>query len=235
MPITISAFYKFVAIADPPALRDTLHDRLQSRAIKGTILVAHEGVNGTISGAQDAMRAFLEELRADPRFADLVTKEARSDTHPFGRLKVKVKPEIVTFRQPQADPTRRVGTYVAPENWNALISEPGVLVIDTRNSYEFEAGTFDNAVDPQTRSFTEFPDYVRKNLDPARNRKIAMFCTGGIRCEKASAYMLAQGFSEVYHLEGGILNYLAKVPREDSRFRGACFVFDERRGVESDD
>jgi len=233
-PITVSAFYKFVAIDEPETLRDLLFARLEALSMKGTILLAREGINGTISGERAALATFMAELRAEPRFADLVTKDAAAAAHPFGRLKVKVKPEILSFRRPDADPSVRVGTYVAPEDWNALIADPDVVVLDTRNAYEVEVGTFARAIDPKTRTFTEFPDWVRDNLDPARHPKIAMFCTGGIRCEKASAYLLSLGFPAVYHLEGGILKDLARVPRDESLWQGACFVFDARREVEGD-
>jgi UPF0176 protein len=234
MTIKVSAFYKFVRVDDPAALKARLLADLSVRGIRGTILLAPEGINGTLSGAPAQMDAFFAALRADARFADLLTKDANATTHPFQRLKVKVKKEILTFRRPEADPTVRVGTYVKPADWNALISDPDVLVIDTRNAFEVAAGTFRGAVDPKTRRFSDFPDYVAANLDPARHKKIAMFCTGGIRCEKASAYLLAHGFPEVFHLEGGILNYLATVPRGDSLWDGGCFVFDERETVEAD-
>ena len=232
MPITVSAFYKFVAIDDALAVRDDLFASLAARGMKGTILLATEGINGTISGTPADIAAFLAQLRADPRFADLVTKDSTTDAHPFQRLKVKVKREIITFGHPEADPTASAGTYVAPADWNALISDPAVLVIDTRNTYEVEAGTFQGAIDPNTRTFGEFPAFVTAQLDPAKHTKIAMFCTGGIRCEKASSYLKAHGFGEVYHLQGGILNYLATVPSDQSLWHGDCFVFDERGGVE---
>ena len=232
MTVAVAAFYKFVRIEDPPMLRGRLLEALRARAMKGTILLAHEGINGTISGAPAAMCAFVGELRADPRFADLVTKDATTDAHPFRRLKVKVKREIISFRRPEADPSVVVGTFVAPADWNALISAPDVLVLDTRNAYEVAAGTFKGAVDPGTRRFGELPQFVEANLDPDKHRRIAMFCTGGIRCEKASAYLKSLGFAEVYHLQGGILSYLAQVPREASLFSGDCFVFDERATVE---
>jgi len=231
MSITVSALYKFVAIDDPKALRDRLAAEMAVREMRGTILLAPEGINGTISAATPAMAEFLALLRADPRFADITTKDALADAHPFQRLKVKVKREILTLGRPEADPTQRVGTYVAPADWNALIADPEVLLIDTRNAFEVAAGTFPGAVDPGTRSFGDFPAWAERSLDPARHRKIAMFCTGGIRCEKASAYLLAHGFSEVYHLEGGILRYLAEVPATESRWQGECFVFDERVSV----
>ncbi len=231
MTVTITAFYKFVAVADGAALRAHLADVCARNAIKGTILVAPEGINATVSGSAQGVAALLADVRSDPRFADLVSKEATFDRDPFKRMKVKLKREILTFGHPEADPTRRVGTYVKPADWNALISDPDVVVLDTRNDYEYAIGTFERAADPATRAFTEFPDYVMRNLDPTRHKKIAMFCTGGIRCEKASAYMLALGYPEVYHLEGGILKYLETVPADESLWRGQCFVFDERVSV----
>ena len=233
MTIAVSAFYKFVRVAEPRQLRESLLAELSARAMKGTILVAPEGINGTISGAPEDMAAFLAMLRKDARFADLVTKDATAPAHPFQRLKVKLKREIISLRAPEADPTVNVGTYVEPGDWNALIADPGVLVIDTRNAYEVAEGTFPGAVDPNTRHFGQWPAYVAQNLEPHRHRKIAMFCTGGIRCEKASAYLLAHGFDEVYHLKGGILNYLAQVPADESRWQGKCFVFDERETVDA--
>ncbi len=235
MTISVSAFYKFVSVADPAALRGWLLTQLQLRDMKGTILVAPEGINGTISGAPADMAAFLHQLRADPRFTDLVTKDAITGVHPFQRLKVKLKREIISLRAPEADPTQRVGTYVEAADWNALIADPDVLVIDTRNAYEVAEGTFVSAIDPKTRSFGEWPAFVARELDGDRHKKIAMFCTGGIRCEKASAYLLAHGFEQVFHLKGGILNYLAHVPRDESLWQGHCFVFDERGGVDGTD
>ena len=231
MSITVSAFYKFAAIDDPVKLRDQLRDELIARAMKGTLLVASEGINGTISGTPDAMTEFLGVLRADPRFADLVTKDATAEQHPFMRLKVKVKREIITLGQPEANPLERTGTRVDPRDWNALIADPDVLVIDTRNAYEVEVGTFAGAIDPKIGHFTHWPAYVAANLDAGQHRKVAMFCTGGIRCEKASAYLLAHGFNEVYQLDGGILNYLAKISSDESKWQGECFVFDERGAV----
>ena len=233
MPIQVAAFYKFVRVDDPSVLQAWLRGHLATRAMKGTILVAQEGINGTISGTPADMAAFLVALRSDPRFIDLVTKEATTDRHPFQRLKIKRKREIISIRAPEADPAARVGTYVAPAQWNALIREPDVLVLDTRNRYEVAEGTFEHAIDPDLRTFGEWPAFVTENLDPRRHRRIAMFCTGGIRCEKASAYLLAHGFPEVFHLEGGILRYLAEVPENQSLWRGRCFVFDERGGVAS--
>lgn len=232
MSITVTAFYKFVTIDDCQTLQAHLSELTQAHAIRGTILIAHEGINATISGPDAGIRAVLADLRADPRFADLVSKESYCAEHPFGRMKVKIKREIVTIGVPEVNPALAVGTYVKPENWNALISDPNVVLIDTRNGYEVDIGTFRGALDPKTQSFSEFPAYVRANLDPAQKPKVAMFCTGGIRCEKASAYMLQQGFPEVYHLEGGILKYLETIPKEQSLWQGECFVFDERVALE---
>lgn len=232
MSVTVTAFYKFVSIADPSALREALLAVANAQEIKGTMLLAPEGINATIAGPDAGIRHMLAWLRRDPRFADLVSKESYADEIPFGRFKVRLKREIVTLRRPEADPSQRVGTYVKPEDWNALIADPGVVVIDTRNAYEVAIGTFEGAVDPETRAFGEFPDFVTAKLDPAKHKRVAMFCTGGIRCEKASSYMLSQGFTEVYHLEGGILKYLEAVPPEESLWRGECFVFDERVALE---
>ena len=228
MPITIASFYKFTRIDDPHALRTTLLAALAAHALRGTILLAHEGINATISGTPAAMAAFLALLRADPRFADLATKDTTAEAHPFRRTFVKVKREIIRFDQPSADPTQRVGAYVEPKDWNALISSPDVLLLDTRNAYEVELGTFPGAKNPGTRRFGDLPAYVAGALDPARHEKVAMFCTGGIRCEKASAYLKGLGFKEVYHLKGGVLAYLAQVPKAESLWRGGCYVFDER-------
>lgn len=232
MSFTVTAFYKFAAISDPPALRERLLDLARAEEIKGTILVAPEGINGTVAGPDAGIRNLLAHLRSDARFADLVSKESYDDAPPFRRLKVRLKREIVTLRRPEADPTKQVGTYVKPEDWNALIADPDVLVLDTRNTYEVAIGTFKDAVDPETRSFGEFPEFVAAHLDPGKHTRVAMFCTGGIRCEKASAYLLSQGFPEVYHLEGGILKYLETVPPEQSLWQGECFVFDRRVALE---
>jgi UPF0176 protein len=235
-PITVSAFYKFVHIDDCEALRVSLLDLCQRHGIKGTILLAAEGINATISGVDGDLRAVLASLRADARFASLVTKESFAEVHPFQRLKVKIKQEIVTFGAPEADPSKRAGTYVAPQDWNALINEPGVVVIDTRNAYEVAIGSFPGAVDPKTKTFSDFQDFAqgfaKTHLDTGQHPKVAMFCTSGIRCEKASAYLLSLGFPEVYHLEGGILKYLETVPPNDSLWQGECFVFDERVALE---
>ena len=232
MSIVVSAFYKFVRIDEPAHVRAEVLAHLRENDAKGTILVAPEGINGTISAPRAGMNAFLRWLRADVRFAGIATKDAEAPDHPFQRLKVKLKREIVSLRAPEADPTARVGVYVEPQDWNALVGDPDILVVDTRNVYEVAEGTFAGAVDPGLAHFTQWPEFVKRSLDPARHKRIAMFCTGGIRCEKASAYMLAHGFSEVYHLKGGILNYLAKVPPAESLWRGKCFVFDERGSVD---
>ena len=231
-PITVSAFYKFVGIADCAQLRSQLRPVLEAHAIMGTVLIAPEGINATISGEAKNIALVLANLRSDRRFHDLVSKESIANEHPFQRLKVKLKREIVTLNRPEADPTKQLGAYVAPENWNALFQDPNVVVIDTRNVYEVKTGTFEGAINPGTQSFRQFPDFVAAHLDPKKHRKVAMFCTGGIRCEKASSYLLALGFPEVYHLEGGILKYLETVPPKDSLWRGECFVFDERVALE---
>ena len=231
MSLAVSAFYKFAPLADIASLRATLLAAAQTRGIRGTILLASEGINGTIAGEPEQLADMLRFIRAIPVFADLESKESHAETMPFRRMKVRLKKEIVTMGVPGVDPAHVVGTYVAPEEWNALISEPDVLVVDTRNSFEFAAGTFAHAVDPQTKSFGEFPDFVARELGNRKDRPIAMFCTGGIRCEKATSYLKAQGFEKVYHLKGGILKYLEVVPPEQSLWRGSCFVFDEREGL----
>lgn len=232
MPVTVSAFYKFVTITDGDALRTRLQEFCACNAIFGTILIAGEGINATVAGSRDAILALRVYLRTDPRFADLQSKESEAAALPFKRLKVKLKPEIVTFGVPAANPARRTGTFVKAQDWNDLISAPDVVVVDTRNGYEVSIGTFPGARDPGTRYFSDFPDFVTSALDPRKHPKVAMFCTGGIRCEKASAYLLDQGFGEVYQLDGGILKYLETMPREESLFSGECFVFDERVALE---
>ncbi len=226
----VMTFYRFVAIDDPEALRKDLYQRCQAAGLKGTILLAEEGINGTLSGEQTALTALAAELQQDPRFADMACKySAASPENPvFFRLKVKVRPEIVALGQPAVRPAERTGVHVDAATWNALLADPEVVVIDTRNQYEIGVGTFPAAVDPGTKSFREFPDFVQRELDPARHPKVAMFCTGGIRCEKASAYMLAAGFAEVYQLDGGILKYLETVPANENQWQGECFVFDQR-------
>ena len=231
-PVTVAAFYKFVDIDDPRALQRELRAFCAERDIKGTILLAHEGINATISGPDADIAALLNELRSDARFSNLVVKYSNAALHPFQRFKVKIKREIVTFGVPDVRPSAATGDLVDPKDWNALISDPDVLVIDTRNDYEVGIGTFEGAHNPRTRAFGEFRDYVAAELQSAPEKKIAMFCTGGIRCEKASAYLLAQGFTDVYQLSGGILKYLEEIPAEQSLWRGECFVFDERVALE---
>jgi UPF0176 protein len=231
-PTTVAAFYKFVAIEDLAVLQRDLREVCAARAIKGTILLAAEGINATVSGSADAVAALVDLLRADSRFIDLAVKLSQSDDHPFERLKVKIKPEIVTFGVPEVRPSITTGNLVEPEAWNALISEPDVLLIDTRNDYEVAVGTFAGALNPETRAFGEFPDYVARELAGEKKRKIAMFCTGGIRCEKASAWLKAEGFTNVHQLSGGILKYLERVPPAESFWRGECFVFDARVALE---
>ena len=229
--IVVAAIYKFVRLEDCTAMREPLLAQCNKFDISGTLLLAHEGINGTIAGTRSDIDQILAYLRSDPRLADLEHKESTAEQQPFYRMKVKLKNEIVTMGVPGIDPTELVGHYVKPEEWNALINDPNVLLIDTRNDYEVEVGTFKGALDPRITTFREFPEYVKKNIDPQQKPRIAMFCTGGIRCEKASAYMLQQGFAEVYHLQGGILKYLENVPAEESLWQGECFVFDQRVAV----
>jgi UPF0176 protein len=229
--LVVAAIYKFVKLADCALLREPLQARCEELGITGTLLLATEGINGTIAGTRSGIDQILAYLRSDPRLSDLEHKESAAFLPPFYRMKVKLKKEIVTMGVPGIDPTERVGQYVKPEDWNALINDPDVLLIDTRNDYEVEVGTFKGAVDPRITTFREFPEYVKNHIDPAHKPRIAMFCTGGIRCEKASAYMLEQGFPEVYHLQGGILKYLENVPAEESLWQGECFVFDQRVAV----
>jgi UPF0176 protein len=201
---------------------------MDANEVRGTLLLANEGINGTIAGARIAINNVLTWLRNDPRLSDIDVKESFTDTLPFNRAKVKLKKEIVTMGVEGIDPKGAVGTYVNPKDWNSLISDPDVILVDTRNDYEFKVGTFRNAINPNTESFREFPNYVRENLDPIKHKKVAMFCTGGIRCEKSTAFLKKQGFDEVYHLKGGILKYLEEVPPEETLWEGECFVFDER-------
>jgi len=230
----VVALYKFVTLEDYRELREPLLQCMLDNQVRGTLLLAEEGINGTVAGSRAGVDALLGWMRADPRLADLDWKESFCDKPPFLRTKVKLKREIVTLGVEGISPTRRVGSYVEPADWNALISDPDVLLIDTRNDYEVRIGSFRGAIDPQTQSFREFPEYVREHCDPARQRKVAMFCTGGIRCEKASSYMLEQGFDEVYHLKGGVLAYLEQVSEAQSLWQGECFVFDERVTVNHD-
>lgn len=230
-----AAFYKFVDLPDYTSLKEPLLAFCQQHDVKGMILLATEGINSTIAGPADGVHAVLAYLRQDPRLADLQHKEAWSDKAPFYRMKVRLKREIVTLGVPEANPSTLAGTYVKPADWNQLISDPDVVVVDTRNHYEVDIGTFIGALNPHIDSFSELPQWVEQTaeLNPASGKKpkVAMFCTGGIRCEKSTALLRAQGFEEVYHLEGGILKYLETVPPEQSLWQGACFVFDERVAV----
>ena len=228
---TIAALYHFARFDDPAAIKPALADLCAAQGVKGTLLLASEGINGTIAGPRVGIDSVIAHLRALPGCADLEWKEATSDTPPFGRMKVRLKREIVTMGQPDVDPRARVGHYVEPADWNALIRDPEVAVIDTRNDYEVAIGTFDGAIDPETRSFGEFPAWWSANKHRFHNKKIAMFCTGGIRCEKSTNYLLGQGIEDVYHLKGGILKYLEEIPPDQSTWQGECFVFDNRVSV----
>ncbi len=231
MTYTVAALYRFTPITDPAGLRAVLKAAFVKLDICGTLLIAPEGINGTLASEDDAIENMLVLLAEHAGLARDEVKFSSAPEKPFNRLKIRLKRELITFNQPQADPTRIAGTYVTAEDWNNLISVPDVIVLDTRNKYETAIGVFDGALDPQTQNFTEFADYVRNNLDPAKHKKIAMYCTGGIRCEKASAFMRAEGFEEVYHLKGGILKYLETVPTEASKWNGVCYVFDKRMAV----
>lgn len=233
--IRVAALYRFAAIADPKAVRDRLQAACEAGGVRGTLLVAGEGLNGTIAGPEPAIEALLAFIRTLPGFGDLDVKYAWTAEMPFLRLKVRVKAEIVTMGQPDLDPAREAGVYVSPADWNALIADPQTLVIDTRNDYEGEVGAFEGAVQPNTRSFRDFPDWFRTEgralLDRTGAKRVAMYCTGGIRCEKATAFLKAEGVEDVHHLEGGVLRYLETVDARDSLWRGECFVFDERVAV----
>jgi len=229
--VVVCALYHFVSLDNFKGLREPLLEKMQENQVKGTVLLAAEGINGTIAGNRQGIDKVLVWLKSDPRLKSLDHKESFDDQIPFYRAKVKLKKEIVTMGVEGIDPKLKAGTHIKPANWNALISDPDVTLIDTRNQYEVEIGTFENAINPGTKSFREFPDYVKIHLDPAKHKKIAMFCTGGIRCEKSTAYLKEHGFHEVYHLEGGILKYLEEVPENDSLWKGECFVFDNRVAV----
>ncbi|MEH6951347.1 rhodanese-related sulfurtransferase [Nitrobacter sp. NHB1] len=230
--LKVAALYQFAPLPDFRALREPLRALCAGLSVKGTILLAEEGINGTVAGMPDAIGALIAELQTGTLFSgrldNLELKFSRTSTMPFARLKVRLKKEIVTLGDPATDPTRAVGIYVEPKDWNDLIAAPDTLLIDTRNAFEVAMGTFEGAVDPQLARFGEFKDFVAQTLDPDRHRRIAMFCTGGIRCEKASSHLLSRGFKEVYHLKGGILKYLEGIPESESRWRGECFVFDDR-------
>lgn len=227
----VVALYRFVRLDDYESMREPLLNFCLDRHVRGTLLLAHEGINGTVAGSDSAIDELLNYLRADDRLADLDCKFSSHEERPFLRMKVKLKREIVTMGQENIDPNVCVGRYASPQEWNALIDDPDVLVIDTRNEYEVEIGTFAGAVNPHTNSFREFPDWVEQNLDPKKHKKVAMFCTGGIRCEKSTSLLVSRGFEDVWHLKGGILNYLEQTPEEDTRWEGECFVFDSRVAV----
>lgn len=232
-PIKVAALYRFVSFADPEMLQPLILEQCSASGIKGTILLAREGINGTVAGAPEAIDALVAFLRAIPGCAELDVKYSHANEMPFYRMKVRLKKEIVTLGVDGIDPKREVGTYVQPEDWNALISDPNTVLIDTRNDYEVAIGTFEGAVDPRTKSFSEFPEWFRTHREElaAGKTKFAMFCTGGIRCEKSTAFLKAEGIDEVYHLEGGILRYLENIPEAESKWHGECFVFDERVSV----
>ena len=227
-PILIAAFYKFVPLPNYRELRQPLLDRCRAAGVGGTILLAPEGINASIAGERHAVESVVSFLRKDPRLTDLMVKESFHDSIPFGRMKVRLKREIVALKTPGVDPAKRAGVYVEPQDWNRLIEQDDVLLIDARNNYEVRMGSFPGARNPGTDSFHEIRRYLAEELDPNEDKRVAMFCTGGIRCEKATAFLLNRGFEEVYHLRGGILNYLEKIKPDESRWQGECFVFDER-------
>ncbi len=231
--VAIRAFYKFVAMSPERADEVTalLKSRCEELEFKGAITIATEGINGTVSASPENMAVFWAELSALPEFGDVDYKDSSHGEHPFRKLRIRHRKEIITIKDPSVDPTTMVGTYVTPAEWNDLLADPDVFVLDTRNHYEYVEGTFEGAVDPKTRNFSHLPAWVDANLDPTKIKKVAMFCTGGIRCEKASALMMGRGFSEVYHLKGGILKYLEEIPEEESKFQGSCFIFDDRDAI----
>lgn len=231
MSQVVVTFYKFVKLPDLVEKQGSILGFCREKGLKGTIILALEGINGTIAGDRFQIDEFIAFMRSDSRFVDLEVKESSAECPPFERMKVRLKSEIVTLGMPEVDPSERVGTYVSPQEWNDLIRDEETIAIDTRNAYEVKIGSFKGAHNPQTHSFREFPDYVRDHLDPSRHKKVALFCTGGIRCEKATSFLLDRGFEQVYHLKGGILKYLAEIPPEQSLWEGECFVFDERVAV----
>jgi UPF0176 protein len=231
MTVTVAALYRFAPFEDPAALREPLLDICANNAVKGTLLLAPEGINGTIAGPADGIAAVIAHIRALPDCAELDVKYSAAAAMPFQRLKVRLKKEIVTMKVPGIDPSRDVGRYVDPADWNAVIADPGTVVIDTRNGFEVGYGSFDGAIDPQTKSFGDFPGWWRDHRHEFAGKRIAMFCTGGIRCEKSTAYLRSAGVDDVVHLKGGILAYLEAVPEAESRWHGSCFVFDERVSV----
>ncbi len=231
MTFTVAALYQFAPFDDPAALRQPLLDLCAAREVKGTLLLAREGVNGTIAGSEAGIAAVIGHIRALPDCTGLDVKYSTAAAMPFQRLKVRLKKEIVTLKVDGIDPARDAGRYVAPADWNALVDDPDTVVIDTRNDFEVGYGSFDGAIDPQTKSFGEFPDWWRANAEKFAGKRVAMFCTGGIRCEKSTAFLRSEGIDDVVHLKGGILAYLEQVPEAESRWHGSCFVFDERVSV----
>lgn len=227
-PIVVAALYRFTRLPDPAARKAPLEAACRAAGVTGTLILAPEGINGTIAGPREGIDAALDHIRTLPGCDDLEPAESQAAETPFGKLKIRLRPEIVTLGRPDLDPAEAAGRYVEPEDWNALISDPEVAVIDTRNDYEVQIGSFEGAIDPGTGSFRDFPAWWEENGESLRGRKVAMFCTGGIRCEKSTSFLRSQGVEEVFHLRGGILNYLDRVPQAESLWRGACFVFDDR-------
>lgn len=232
--VVVAALYHFAKFPEFQTFRQPLRELMLANDVRGTLLLAREGINGTIAGSRQGIDSVIRYIRQDARFAGIEVKESYADHNPFYRTKVKLKKEIVTMGVEDIDPNQLVGTYVDAEDWNAIIADPEVTLIDTRNRYEYQIGTFKGAVNPETDTFREFPEFVEKNLDPEKHRKVAMFCTGGIRCEKSTAFLKQQGFENVYHLKGGILKYLEEVPKSDTLWEGECFVFDNRVTVDHD-
>ena len=230
-PLLVAAFYKFIQLDDLESLQERIESCCQENNVFGIVLLAHEGINSTIAGTREGVGKVLEFIRQDSRFADLQWKESCATKQPFRKLRVRLKKEIVTLGIPGVDPNQLVGTYIKPSEWNALISDPDVFVIDTRNHYETEIGTFKGAVDPGLDSFSQLPVWLEKKIKSGEQPRVAMFCTGGIRCEKSTAFLKQAGVKEVYHLEGGILKYLEEVPEDESLWEGECFVFDQRVAV----
>jgi UPF0176 protein len=230
--IVIASFYKFVSLANFEAMREPILEKMREIGIKGTIILAAEGINGGFAGTRDAMNQFYQYMHSDAPLADLNFKETYDPTNPFEKAKVKLRKEIVTMGVNGVDPVKSTGTHLEPDVWHEFIKDPNVLIIDTRNDYEYELGTFKNAINPNTENFREFPEYVEKHLSDKKDQKIAMFCTGGIRCEKSTAYLKEQGFKNVYQLQDGILNYIESIPEHDSLWEGSCFVFDDRVAVD---
>ena len=229
--VIVAALYHFTKFSDYKKLQDPLRKICNSEGIKGSLLIAYEGINGTISGSRSGIDAVLKHIRSMPGCSDLEHKESFASEIPFKRMKVKLKKEIVTMGQPHLDPTLNVGNYIEPSDWNNLISQDDVIVIDTRNDYEVAIGSFDGAIDPETKSFGEFPEWWEENRSKYQDKRVAMFCTGGIRCEKSTNFLLNEGVKDVYHLKGGILKYLEEVPEKNSKWNGECFVFDSRVSV----